>query len=75
MPEISRFHNPPHFHAQYAGREAHIDIRNLAVISGALPTRATGMVVEWASLHQDDLLELWEAAKNLQPLHSIDPLP
>jgi hypothetical protein len=86
MPEISRFyglvirmffddHNPPHFHAAYAGREALVDIRNLAVISGALPPRAIGMAIEWASLHQDELLELWERAKNLEPLHAIDPLP
>ena len=86
MPEISRFygivirmyfedHNPPHFHAHYAGREARVDIRSLAVISGSLPPRATGMVAEWAALHQGELLELWERARNLEPLHTIDPLP
>ena len=63
MPEVSRFygivikmffddHNPPHFHAQYAGQEALIGIRTLAVISGRLPARAFGLVAEWALLHQ-----------------------
>src|SRR4030095_5649017 len=48
MPEISRFfgivikmffddHNPPHFHAEYGGDLALIDIRTLAVFSGRLP--------------------------------------
>lgn len=86
MPEVSRFygivikmffddHNPPHFHAQYSGQEALIDIRTLAVISGRLPARALGLVAEWALLHQTDLLSGWEHAKNLQPIQKIDPLP
>jgi hypothetical protein len=45
------------------------------VISGELPPRATGMVVEWASLHQNELLELWARARDLEPLHRVDPLP
>ncbi|MBI4481251.1 MAG: DUF4160 domain-containing protein [Acidobacteria bacterium] len=86
MPEISRFygivikmyfddHSPPHVHAQYAGHEALISINTLAVISGRLPARALGMVAEWASLHHEELLSLWEKAKNLEPLHKVDPLP
>ena len=86
MPEVSRFygivikmffddHVPPHFHAQYSGEEALIDIRTLAVISGSLPARALGLVAEWASLHRQELLSLWERAKKLEPLHKIDPLP
>ena len=49
MPEISRFygiviqiyygdHPPPHFHANYAGQVAKIDIDTLALIDGSLPT-------------------------------------
>jgi len=30
------------------------------IIAGDLPPRALGMVVEWASQHQDELKELWE---------------
>ena len=67
MPEISRFlgivircffddHNPPHFHAEYGGDLALIDIRTLAVFSGRLPPRVTGLVIEWATLHQQELL-------------------
>jgi len=61
VPEISRFlgivikmffddHNPPHFHAEYAGDVALIDIRTLSVFAGQLPPRAMGLVVEWAVL-------------------------
>ena len=50
MPEICRFfgivikmffddHNPPHFHAEYGGDIALIDIGNLSVFSGRLPPR------------------------------------
>jgi len=86
MPEISRFygiiikmyfddHNPPHFHAIYGELEVIINIQTLGVISGSLTPRALGLVMEWASLHQEELLNDWEQAKNLQPLHKIDPLP
>lgn len=68
-------HNPPHFHAQYSGQEALIDIRSLALISGGLPARALGLVAEWGMLHRDELLSRWESAKSLQPLQKIEPLP
>jgi hypothetical protein len=65
MPEISRFygivikmyfrdHPPPHFHAEYVGREIIVDIQSLSVIAGTLPARATRMVLEWAADHQAD---------------------
>ena len=86
MPEISRFygivikmyfadHAPPHFHAEYAEHEARIAIDSLAVISGGLPARAMGLVAEWATLHQQELVGLWESARRLEPLHRLDPLP
>lgn len=86
MPEISRFygivirmyfddHLPRHFHALYAGTEAVIDIDTLALLSGRIPPRALGMVTEWALLHQNELRELWDQARDLAPLHRIDPLP
>jgi len=85
MPEISRFygivirmyfddHPPPHFHAKYGNDEAIININTLAIISGKLPPRALGLVMEWAALYQSELKEVWEKAVNLQPLHKIDPL-
>jgi len=86
MPEISRFygivikmyfgdHPPPHFHAEYSGDVAVIDINTLAVITGKLPPRAMGLVAEWSMLHQAELQELWSRASNLESIGKIDPLP
>ena len=68
MPEICRFyeivikiyfgdHLPPHFHAEYGVQEALLHIDTLAVIAGRIPPRATGLVMEWASSHQEELRE------------------
>ena len=86
MPEICRFygivikmyfadHAPPHFHAEYAEYEVRIAIDSLAIVSGALPPRALGLVAEWASLHQQDLSGLWDKARRAEPLGRLDPLP
>ena len=86
MPELSRFyglvikmyfadHAPPHFHAEYAEFEARIAIETLAVLSGNLPARAMGLVIEWATLHRQELQVQWQRASGLEPLSRIDPLP
>ncbi len=85
MPEISRFfgivikmywddHNPPHFHAFYAGEQALIDIVVLSPFAGRLSPRALGLVIEWATIHQRELLADWDRAKGQEPLDSIEPL-
>ncbi len=85
MPEISRFygiviqiyyadHPPPHFHALYAGRQATIDIETLALIDGDLPARARGLVIEWATLHQDELKEAFRLAAAMETPPKIPPL-
>jgi hypothetical protein len=38
--------NPPHFHAEYSGHEALIDVNTLGVFSGRLPARAHALVTE-----------------------------
>jgi hypothetical protein len=45
------------------------------VINGALPARVRGLVIEWASMHQDELREAFHKAANLQKPDKIDPLP
>jgi len=85
MPEISRFygivikmffddHNPPHFHALYGEHEVLIDISTLAVFAGHIPPRALGLVIEWAILHQDELINDWHRAQGHEPLIKIEPL-
>ncbi len=85
MPEICRFfgiiialyyddHNPPHFHARYAGEKVAIEIETLKILEGKISPRALGLVVEWATLHKDELLKDWELVKNNQPPKKIEPL-
>jgi hypothetical protein len=85
MPEISRFfgiiirmyfndHFPPHFHAQYGEHQAEIAIETLEILKGELPNRALGLVLEWASLHRNELRADWERARNGEPLKPIKPL-
>ena len=70
MPEVSRFfgivirmyfldHDPPHFHAAYAGAEAQLRISPVALLGGNLPPRGLALVAEWATLHQAELFENW----------------
>ncbi len=72
-------HPPPHFHVKYAEYQAVIGIHTLGLIAGKLPPRIMGMVMgmvaEWASMYQRELLADWERATHLQPLERIDPLP
>jgi len=86
MPEISRFygiiiqiyfgdHPPPHFHAMYGNSTAIIDIQNLSVLEGRIPPRALGLVIEWASIHQTELIEGFALAQQMQKPPKIAPLP
>ena len=67
-------HAPPHFHAIYAEDEALIDIRTLALIRGALPRRALALILEWAALHREELLEDWDLCATKQTPRKITPL-
>jgi hypothetical protein len=69
-----RDHNPPHFHAVYGDYEALIDIEKNEIISGALPPRVLGLVVEWTALHQNELMDNWERSKKREALLKIEPL-
>ena len=85
MPQVSRFfgiiiamfydeHNPPHFHAIYGDYNAEIEINGLSVLAGKLPSRALGLVIEWASQHQHELLENWNRIEKGQTIKKIAPL-
>ena len=67
-------HAPPHFHAEYGEYEAQILIENFAVHKGNLRSKALGLVIEWASQHQKELLENWEITKQMKPFKKIEPL-
>lgn len=84
MPEISRFlgivigmfyreHGRAHFHAVYGDFEASIEV-DPVVVHGELPPTVLRLVLEWARLHEAELLENWQLARQGQPLKKIAPL-
>ncbi|MCK9590131.1 MAG: DUF4160 domain-containing protein [Terrimicrobiaceae bacterium] len=68
-------HNPPHFHAMSGEWDAAIRIGDFAVLAGKLPPRVLGQVVEWAALHQGELMQEWDNMRAGRPLNRIAPLP
>jgi hypothetical protein len=85
MPQISAFfgitiwmyyndHQPPHFHAEYAGQEALVLIGSGDLYTGTLSRRALRLVQEWEELHRDELSENWRRARDQHPLVPIPPL-
>jgi hypothetical protein len=85
VPELSRFfgiiitmyyndHPPPHFHVRYGQQKAIIAIESLSVLEGKLSVRALGLVIEWASQHQAELLRNWQIARDNNALEPIQPL-
>ena len=54
--------------------EAVIKIRDFTVLQGYLPPRALGMVMEWAVIHNDELLNNWKLISEGKPSVHIDPL-
>ena len=67
-------HAPPHFHAKYAGFKGIIDIHQLKMIKGDLPRRALELILDWAELHQSELLNDWHLCQEKQTPHKIEPL-
>ncbi len=84
MPEISRFlgivigmfyseHGVAHFHAVYGEHEISVEIES-GTIHGEFPERALRLVLEWANLHKQELIENWQLARQGQPLKRVAPL-
>ena len=67
-------HEPPHFHAVYGEYRALIGVEPVRLLAGMLPRRAMSLVLEWTGLHQTDLQQNWERAREHRALHQIEPL-
>jgi len=65
---------PPHFHAQYGEFKASINIQTLELVEGKLPRRALNLILDWAELHQSELLHDWELCELHQQPIKIMPL-
>jgi hypothetical protein len=49
---------------QYTGSDPH----------GSITSRTLGLVIEWASMHRDELLRDWELARKQKKPEKIPPL-
>ena len=67
-------HAPPHFHVKYGDFEALINIKDFSLMEGKLPPKAFGLVIEWAALHQDQLLMNWNLGIDRKTFNKIEPL-
>jgi hypothetical protein len=85
MPVIAQFfgikirmfyndHAPPHFHAVYGEFELVVGISPIRVLWGEAPARVRSMVIEWAGLHQEELVGDWVHCRMGQRPDTIDPL-
>jgi hypothetical protein len=85
MPTISMFygilirmywndHAPPHFHVEYGEYRAQYLIETLVLSRGQLPRRAHALVLEWAAMHRNELMEDWELCQLKQQPKMISPL-
>ncbi|MCX6547127.1 MAG: DUF4160 domain-containing protein [Acidobacteria bacterium] len=71
---LYRDHAAPHFHAFYGEEEWRVGIQPIRVLTGGGSGRVRSLLLEWAALHQDELLADWVRAQNREPLLPIDPL-
>ncbi|MDR1809735.1 MAG: DUF4160 domain-containing protein [Prevotella sp.] len=67
-------HNPPHFHAKYNDFRAEILIETLTVKEGKLPPRILGLIIEWAEMHKEELMENWYSLASTGHYKMIKPL-
>jgi hypothetical protein len=85
VPTISRFfgitiamyyddHGHPHFHARHATGGAKVRIDQVEVIDSSLDVRQLRLVLAWAELHREELLDNWRRARAGETLQEIDPL-
>ena len=84
MPELSRFlgivigmfyneHGVAHFHAVYGEHEISVEV-GTGTVHGNFPARALRHVLEWSTLHRQELLDNGELARQGKPLNRITPL-
>ena len=66
-------HNPPHFHAEYQGKEALVDLEG-NVLRGELPKTQMRMVMAWFEIHRDELNANWKMSSEDGVMIKIKPL-
>ena len=61
-------------HADYNDKKVIVDIQQGRVLKGAFPSKQLKYVLAWADIHQEELMDNWELAKQDLPLKRIAPL-
>jgi hypothetical protein len=85
MPVLSKFYGivirmliarpfTARFHAIYGNTELVVAIDPVRIVQGDAPGRMREMVIEWATQHQQELLEAWNRLNSAKPPMSIAPL-
>ena len=64
----------PHFSVEYANSKASVAIKDGTIIAGNLPSRQLKLVLAWAEIHRDELMQNREPAKDCRELNEIAPL-
>jgi len=83
MPEISRFHgitvrmyfddrHHPHFHTYYGEFVALFTIDPPALYEGSMPRRQLNIILGWAEVHQQELIDNWNQARLGLPTAKIE---
>ena len=66
-------HNPPHFHVEYQGYTAIVNIED-GTIRGEMPRKQLGLIYEWIDENREDLLKNWKLSMEQKPLFKVKPL-
>ena len=64
-------HPPSHFHAEYQGFEALVEIEAGEVVKGELPRKVASILREWSATHREELRHNWTLAQQFAPLDKI----
>jgi hypothetical protein len=58
------------FHAIYGDSELVVNVWPLRIVAGNAPRRVRDLVLEWAAVHQMELLAVWQRCQQ-----GLDPIP
>jgi hypothetical protein len=70
----SKRHHVPHIHVNFGELEAVYSIPNGIRLEGWLTMKKEKLLLKWIILHQEELMDNWDAASKGLPIKKIKPL-
>ena len=67
-------HNPPHIHVYYNDYVIIMNILDMGIIGGEIPTKQLRLVLAWMEMHQEELLANWKLCQNGEKPFKIESL-